>query len=226
MSGRGRWISCWLCVLQTSPGWFLQKTVVHSASASAKRLLRGPWCSASSAEKSSTAIASQQQQTWSTAKPGYALFASGRENPPWTRSCLCWLHCRGFESGCQKGTHCASSSRGLCDGSTEFSRPARRECWRKCRRWSVETHFITFSWTDESLVGYWNSWSLPFMRDIDVVDALITVFFLYCFRERLDLEYLHIWLRKSTVHLSIQSISLFHSRVKALKTLHYAYFPF
>lgn len=30
------------------------------------------------------------------------------------------------------------------------------------------------------------------MRDIDVVDALITVFFLYCFRERLDLEYLHI----------------------------------
>lgn len=137
MFARGRWRSCCLCVLPMSSSSFLLKTVVHLVFASAKRPLQVPWCSVSFVEKFSTAAASQHPPTSSTARPGSARSASGRGSPRWTKCCRCWPRCRGSGSGCQKGTPCASSSRGRCDGSTEFSRPAPRGRWRKCLRRSV-----------------------------------------------------------------------------------------
>lgn len=136
---RGRWRSYWPYVLQMSPSFFLLKTVVHLVFVSAKSPLRVQWCSVSSVEKFSTVAALQRQQSLSMAKLGFARIANGQRNPLLTRSCPCWLHCREFVFDCQRGTPCASSSRGLCDGSTESSRPAQRECCRKCQRWSVET---------------------------------------------------------------------------------------
>lgn len=143
-SARGRWRSCWLCVPQMNLSFFLLKTVVHLVFVFAKRPLQVPWCSVSCVEKFSTWAAWTRPQTLSMAKPGCVLFVSVRENHPWTRSCHCWLHSKGFGFDCQKETPCASSSREQCDGSTEFSRPAQRECWRRCQRWSVHRRVITW----------------------------------------------------------------------------------
>lgn len=191
-----RWSSYWLWELQTSPSFFLPKTVVHLAFVFAKRLLRVPWCSVSSVEKFTTVAALRHRWTSSMAKPGFARFASARGNPLWIKFCLCWPHCRGSGSGCQKETPCASSLRGRCAGSIEFSRPALTECWRVCQRWPMEKYVIT----PQVMLG------------MSTGKLLLVLIVNYYFREEFGPGYLHNWLRKQS-HLFIQSTCLFLSRV-------------